>query len=564
MNSRDQAPARLNGSKADRQQWDYDGMPAEDRLGADLTGGLVNLGFFSGTLRRRAWIWCLTAVLGLLLGSALYVKFPPAYHATTTVVLTDSSSVNPEVQVLVDQSLAQSQAVAGRVVRALNLPETVSAFQTKYTVTIVTDTVLTMEVGAKSSTDAVRQASALATAFLGYRAQYEQAQEQQLFAELDQQYSAAQKRLRVLQGQISQLPTPLGSPARKAQYADLQTQAGQQQQILQYVTSTRAAAKTNTTAMLTGSFVIDPATAIPRSKVREPMLYVGGGFFIGLVAGMAIVIFVALMSRRLRRRDDVALALDAPVLLSVGPLRSRRFPPALPRTTARRQLAFKRVVAHLQGAVPGSSRGPASLAVVAVDAPDVVAEIVLALATSCAADGKRVIVADLSATTVLGNLLGFGEAGIHKVSHEHANLLLAIPDPDEVAPVGPVPSGASPAVRARAAAALVSACSSANVLLTFAVLNPAFGGDHLGTWATNAVAVVTAGESSPEKIHAVGEMIRLSGARLDSAVLIGTDKRDESLGIIEQPLQSAVMTRPTDKGRRRRGAAARPEPVEPV
>jgi hypothetical protein len=62
-------------------------------------------------------------------------------------------------------------------------------------------------------------------------------------------------------------------------------------------------------------------------------------------------------------------------------------------------------------------------------------------------------------------------------------------------------------------------------------LDPSLGGEHLSTWATDAVAVITAGRSSWTKIRAVGEMIRLSGTRLVSSVLIGADSTDESLGV---------------------------------
>jgi hypothetical protein len=79
------------------------------------------------------------------------------------------------------------------------------------------------------------------------------------------------------------------------------------------------------------------------------------------------------------------------------------------------------------------------------------------------------------------------------------------------------------------------------VLLTFATLDPAFGGDHLGTWANNVVIVVTAGESSAEKVYSVGEMIRRSGTRLDSVVLIGADKTDESLGVPDSADQSVLI-----------------------
>ena len=93
------------------------------------------------------------------------------------------------------------------------------------------------------------------------------------------------------------------------------------------------------------------------------------------------------------------------------------------------------------------------------------------------------------------------------------------------------PAGPYLRSRAQAAEALVTACASADLLLTLATLDPALGGDHLGTWATSAVAVVTAGESSAERVHGVGEMVRLAGMRLDSVVLVGADEGDESLGV---------------------------------
>ena len=82
---------------------------------------------------------------------------------------------------------------------------------------------------------------------------------------------------------------------------------------------------------------------------------------------------------------------------------------------------------------------------------------------------------------------------------------------------------------------------SADLLLTLVTLDPALGGDHLATWATNAVVVVSAGQSSAERIHGVGEMIRLAGMRLDSVVLLGADKSDESLGLTPRPDEQAGM-----------------------
>jgi len=520
------------------------GNTGEDgaRSAAAFTGGLANLGFFTAVLRRKAWVWCLTALLGLVIGAGLYVKFPPAYHASATVLLV-YGEVDPSVQVQNEASMAQSLPVATRVVQELKLPQSVASFRAAYTVTVVTDNVLTINVGAPSSTAAVQRASAVATTFLQYRAQYARTQEQQQFAQLEQQFNAAQQRLQVLNAQSNQIPNTAATSAQKAEYNRLQTQISQQDQILQAVTGTEFSTKKTTDTIVAGSYVLNPATALPRSHIKGPALYFVGGLFGGMVIGMGGVLIAALLSRRLRRRDDVAIALGAPVRLSVGRLRRSRWPLTLPWRAAKRKLDMKRVVNYLRSAVPGSSRGPASLAVVAVDDAQVVAQAFAALAASCAAEGKQVVVTDLSGGAYLARRLKAREPGIHTVSWNGANLVLVLPQPEDVAPVGPLPGGAPPTVPAQADPALMTACSSADVLLTFVTLDPASGGDHLGTWATSVVVMVTAGESSAERVYSVGEMIRLSGTRLDSVVLIGADKTDESLGVPDSADQ-AVLAEP--------------------
>lgn len=532
MNDPDQMITWSRGDELPGGLWADDSTAGGERSAAALTGGLVDLGFFTAALRRKAWVWCLTALVGLVIGSGLYVKYPPAHHATATVLLVYNPDQDPAVEVETEVSLAQSRAVAGRVAQQLKLRQSVASLQAAYTVTIVTDNVLTINVGAPSSAAAVQRVSALATTFLQYRAQYAQTQEQQLLAQLDQQYNTAQQHVTAFEVQIGQIPGPT-TAVQKAEYDYLKTEIASQQQTLVYDTTTEATDKTNTTAVVTGSYVLNGATALPRSRIKGPALYFVGGLFGGIVVGMSGVIIAALLSRRLRRRDDVSAALGAPVGVSVGPLRARRWPPVLSARAAKRNRDMRRVVAYLRGAVPGSSRGPASLAVVAVDDAQVAAHVVASLACSCAAEGKQVVVADLSSDAHLARLLRVRDPGIHEVSKNGANLVVVLPEAEDVAPAGPVPGGAFPAVPAEPDAALVTACSAADLLLTLATLDPAFGGDHLGTWTTNAVAMVTAGESSAEKIHSVGEMIRLAGMRLDFAILIGADKSDESLGLVD-------------------------------
>ena len=70
----------------------------EEPVRPSPTGGLVSLAFIREALGRAKWVWCATTVLGLVIGCGLYVRYPPAYHAQTTVLVADAQGADPEVQ----------------------------------------------------------------------------------------------------------------------------------------------------------------------------------------------------------------------------------------------------------------------------------------------------------------------------------------------------------------------------------------------------------------------------------------------------------------------------------
>jgi capsular polysaccharide biosynthesis protein len=524
-------PAGIDDELA-AQLWSPGGLTADEDPGAaGVAGNLVNLAFIGEALRRTTLLWCATALLGLVIGTGLYVRYPPALHAETSVLLVDEANQDPAVEVLTDRSLAQSEPVAARVVQELGLTQGVASLQAAYSVNPITETVLQFDVGAPTSAEAVQRAAALATSFLQYRAKYAQTQEQEQVANLNQQYGAAEQKVKALDAQIGTLPLTGLTPAQKIQLDSLQTELGDAKQVMQYATGTEAATKASIAAMVSGSYILDPPVPVTHSKLKGAALYVAGGLFGGLILGVIIVIVGALLSSKLRRRDDIAAALGAPVRLSVGNLRAPRL--AVPGRRAKRDRDMMRVAAYLHGAVSGSSRGPANLAVVSVDDAQAVAPAVASLARSRAQAGRRVVVADLTSGAPLARLLGARGPGVHEVSQDGVQLLVAVPQRDDIAPVGPVRDGGSPTVWAQPDEAVVAAYSNADLLLTLVVLDPALGADHLATWASEAIVMVTAGRSTIEKVHSVGEMVRLSGTRLDSVVLIGADRSDASLGILD-------------------------------
>jgi capsular polysaccharide biosynthesis protein len=546
-------PAEETGWPDDEPRDDEPGATDDDlAFGRSVT--FTSLGFIKDALKRSAWLWCTTAVLGILIGFAFYAKFPPAYQATTSVLVTDNPNQNPADEVLTDVALAQSQTVAGQALRQLGLDESVTSFLGSYTVTDPSNQVLVFTVNAKSSPAAVRQASALVTQFLQFRAGYLTHQLQVEQATLNQQVTQARQTVSQLNTEIAQVSDEAVTTTQQAKLASLRAQLTTAENNLnsaqQNATATLATDRTTTTAMVKGSQILSAPTAVPHSFKKGLGFYIFVTFLLGLVLGLAIVIVRALVSDRLRRRDEIAETIGAPVRLSIGPVGRRRKLPSLPslpvlaklpvlrnRPTGRRVLDRRRLVTHLGSLVPDSKaasklngRRLPSLAVVAVDNAAEVAPAVVQLASWNSGKGKQVVVADLSDSQHAARLLGVTTPGVSAVSVRGVDLTVVVPLRDEIALSGPLAGGR--AGTADVDPELAKACASADLLLTLATLDPASGGDHLGTWAASAAAVVTTGRSSSTRIRAVGEMIRTAGLRLTSVVVIGADKSDESLGLV--------------------------------
>ena len=512
---------------------DVEGQPA------DINAGLTSLGFIRAAIRRSKWFWGAMAVIGLLIGSGLYVALPPAYQASTELFLKVGPESAPGTAILNDQAIAQTRTVAGLALHKLGLRQSVSSFASSYTATVVSDQVLVITVNAPSSGDAVKRASALATAFLQYRANQLEAQQKRVSGLLDQQISQAKQHISFISKQISQAVAQPKSSANRAKLSSLRTELSRATSDLtmleQTVSSGKASTQAGTAQQVGGSDVLDPAAPVPpHSRLKHLLLYGVIGLLAGLALALSIVVVRALISERLYRRDDVARAVGAPVKLSVGTVRLSRWLPGRRGLAAARLTNVRRIVAYLRGAVPARSRG-AALAVVPVDDPRAAALTLVSLAVSCAQEGKQVVVADLASGIPAAGLLGTKEPGVHSVRVHDAHLVVAVPERDDVVPVGPLGRTSPQAQHSPFSEAVRAAHASSDILLTLAPLDPSFGGEHLATWAPDAVVVVTAGRSSWTKVHAVGEMIRLAHTRLVSAVLVGADKTDESLGATRAP-----------------------------
>ncbi len=544
-------------------EWEFDDSAGVDEQGRPpfAAGPIVTrLPYISAALRRRKWLWCAAALIGMLGGAAAYEAHPSAYQASTSILLTINPADNATSAMATEVALAQSRPVAELALSKLGLSQSqsLSSFLKAYTVTGTTDRLLIITVSASSSGEAVNEANALATEFLQFRTNLLQAQQQKVLAGLDQQISQAKQNIAAIGTQIDHISAQPASAAQQANLSTLKNQRSQAQAALDTLEQTTGTNQANmevtTESMVRGSGVLNRAAPITHSRLKKALVSVVIGLIAGLVIGLVIVVVQALVSDRLRWRDDVAQALAAPVRVSVGTVRVRRWLPRGRRLGVARGRDVRRIVLYLRSVVYG--RGVSCLALVSVDNEDVAAVTLVGLALSCAHEGKRVVVSDLSDGARAARLMGTSAPGIQTVVVDGDSLVVAVPDRDAIVPVGPLDRTPAPALPT-ASEELTAAYASADLMLTLVTLDPSLGTEHLATWASDAAVLVTAGRSSATRIHAVGELIRLGGLELISAVLVGADKSDESLGMTESPSQLAS---PNRNG----GVAPDPEPPRPV
>jgi capsular polysaccharide biosynthesis protein len=516
--------------------WAYeDFSAAQEHPSIDVTGSFASLGYLGAALGRTKRFWLGMTVVGFLAGCAIFVGLPPAHSATATVLLTPAAGSDPNTTMLTDQSLAASDKVAQQVISQLKLSTTPQSLLANVNATAITEEVLQITVKAKKSDEAVAEANAFANDFLTYRAGLLTTQEQQEAAPLNADIATALRSVTAVGNKITRLYgsknipklaeiyPPWGSPP-KTPLQKLQqkysTAATNYETVQSNDATTIQQNEIAVDTQISGSQVLDQATAAKYSVPKYIAYYIGGGLLGGLVLGIVIIIIRALVSDRLRRRDDIAAAFGAPVKLSVGPLT---------KGTARTR-DLQLITAHLRGSIPGGGQGPAALAVVPVGNTRTVAPAVAAVAQACAGEGQRVAVADLTDGAAVARVLGARSPGVQRVQVGNAPLVVMVPNPGDPMPAGPrqAPGGA---LGAAPDEKLMAAYQSADLLLTIAELDPAAGGEYLTTWATDAVAIVTAGHTHGQKAYSVGEMLRTSGVHLRSVVLVDADKDDLSLGI---------------------------------
>ena len=543
-NGRGQAKiSTLSPDEVRERLWAYEDFAAADEHQPyNVTGSFASLGYLWAAIKRSRRFWLVWAVIGIVAGLGIYVKYPVSYVATVSVLVKNNPEQDAISAMQTQVQLVESESVAANTVKTLGLPQPVSSFRAAYTATSTTSQIITITLHAPTAGGAVQRANALAAQYLKFRANMLLAQQAQDVAAYAQQVPVAKQQIASLQKQISQLQ---GQPGQQAQVTKLQDQlttaTDQLPTIEQTVTGLATEEKSTTSSMIDGTQVLDAATVGHHSKIKDIIEYALSGLIGGLAIGLGFVVVRELTSDRLRRRDDIAAALGAPVRLSVGAVRKSRFPIG-GTSAADRNRALGRIAAYLRNTALRQTGEPATLAVVAVDNAREIAPAVVALTERCAQEGFKIVVADLVKGAPVARRLGADGTGVQPVRVGGGSIVVFTPEDAYQVPSGPLRPAGGAGVGPLAeppAEAVESVAKKARILVTVAELDPAIGAEHLSTWASQAVAVFTAGRTRATRAYAVGEMLRGSGIRAVSGVITSADKSDESLGSLGD--DSAVL-----------------------
>ena len=485
------------------------------------------------------------AVIGLLIGCALFASSHPSYSASVSI-LTSEDPLGEIGGISTEPLMAQNPNVAAAVIKELGLSVTPQAFLGTYSAnvanvtsstniatnnTVINSPVLVITAAAKTAAQAESEANAVAAEFLKFRTQVLQGQATAADAAASQQVTDDLTTIASLKTQISVASAKASSAAQQQQLSKLQSKERTAVRALSAAEADAGSAKSTrqltVSTMTSGTQILSSSPArLTASRKMTAIEDIGAPFVGFLMIGLAIVVFGAVTSNRLRRRDDIAAALGLPVRLSVSAYAGGNRILSGLSGGQRQAVDVRRIVGYLKSVLIGATHRPVTLAVVTVDNTPAVVPLVKALAAALVEERKRVAVADLS-NHKLAHQLGEDQPGVHKIRLHGAGVLLVVPEMGREVETGPLSHVKSDSA---AQSAIATAYAGADVFLVVASFDPALGGDYIATWATEAVVVLTAGKSSTTKIQSVGEMLRASGIHGISAIVLGADRDDDSVG----------------------------------
>ena len=481
---------------------------------------LVSMHFIRSALRRRRLACVLCAVVGLFASVAFLVVSPASHEARTALVLAHDPQADPSRAMATDVSLLKTRTVAARAIADLGLAMTADEFLKTVNSQPVSSDLLVLTLTAPNDAETVRRLSALTSIYLSFRSEQLSMQSDVLVSGMQQRITQLQGELEAGSARIDQLSASRNPDASKLSNA-IEQRAYVQGQIETFQQSIEDA-KLRNSSVLSASRVIDPAAADTGGTKRRIALTLASGLIGGAAVGCGAVLFFAITSDRLRRRSDVAAALEVPVPVSVGrvvPLSKRWLRlPYMAALNAHRTEERERLAHAIEMELP-SPRQSGRLGVLCVDNAEKMSFAVAAAATNLAAAGRSVAVIDL---TKRGCLELKGVSSMMGATHRPmvlrprgipmlASSIADLHDVDTEHTGGP-------------------SLDQTDVVLVLADLDPSMGADYLSAWTDRVIVAVTAGHSSVEMITTAADLVRTAGLEFRMAALLHTERTDDSSG----------------------------------
>jgi uncharacterized protein involved in exopolysaccharide biosynthesis len=498
---------------------------------------LVTLHFLRTALRQRWRVWVGLGCVGMILGLASTFAFPAKSTGTVTLLLAHDPTTEQSQAMATDVSLLSTRTVAARVIDRLGLTISPDSFQSSVTATSVSPEILFIEVSAPDDRAAVTRARVLSEAFLRFRSEQIRAQSAALIDGYSKRVSGLQKQNDRLARQYDALAS--GGVDARSQAADLLAQRSQLNAEINTFQQTIQDTSLKTQSIVAASHIVDPASIVRHSWKKRAVLAMGSGMIAGTALGVGLVLFTALTSDRLRRRDEVASALGVPVRVSVsseGP--GRRLPTHAMGGGSSAGRDLQVLVHGLESAVSPqkktSRKGrPPRVALATVDHAEVATLVVASLAARLAERGLTVFLVDLSESGRLESTVAAAAKEQSGGSTSRENLTVFRPSGIPSLARGPVGLTAGTTTDLPHGDPMRSAWDRADVVLALAEVDPAVGAEHIATWTDQVVLLVTAGRSSAERLRTSAELIQTVELGLPFAMMVGAHPTDESLGMPE-------------------------------
>ena len=489
----------------------------------------------AATLRRRAHVLAAAAVVGLAGGVAYVVEQPPPLTSTTLVLLptpalADSSNSDVDTQV----RIALSANILEQGGKAANPALTLRELEKMVEVSAPTNQLIQIDATSTKGAEAQILSQAVADAYVNYVRNTAQEVTSAALADLTKRRDDLRGQINQLQKEITattkrQRATDPSSPEAREEaqlLAGLQTQQAQLAEQFEKVQD-KIATGAPVGASATGTLVVQQATvATGLTSVLRLLVWAPLGALACTVFAVAILLAAAQRDPRVRLRDDIADAIDSPVLAAIRsrPQRSVAGWSTLLETyqaTPVESWALRQV---LRGLVPADRKGQSRAG--RVDHPQSLTVV------SLSGDGRGLAIGPQLAA--FASSLGIVTRLVPTVGHVRAPTLWAACATERKAParpgllVGNVPDGEK---------------VDLTIFLVVVERTRPYLGDTPATAAT--ILSVAAATATEQDLARVAVAVDDAGRRIDGIVVADPDQTDRTSGRHSMPERSRRLALPT-------------------